>query len=184
MEIDNYGINGLIDMASSNYKLSAMSGGAGAFAQIASAGMNYQALKTNATALKIQANDIELQAKQRANILREQFIGAIGSYQFGAAQRGVSVGSGSVRQNIESSAISMGKDIQNAEKVAQMQANALRTQAKVAKLQGRSELIGGALSGISSLAGAVNSWNIGASLGNITNQTDKLPPIPPRRPQF
>lgn len=171
METDNYGINGLIDMASSNYKLSAMSGGAGAFAQIASAGMNYQALKTNATALKIQANDIELQAKQRANILREQFIGAIGTYQFSAAQRGVSVGSGSVRQNIESSAISMGKDIQNAEKVAQMQASALRTQAKVQNLQAKSALVGGVLTSISSMAGAYNNWKIGADLGSIKNTT-------------
>lgn len=182
--MDYYGINGLIDLASSNYKMSALAGGAGAFAQMASAGMNYQALQTNAQALKVQANSIELQAQQRANILREQFIGAIGSYQFGAAQRGVSVGSGSVRQNIESSAISLGKDLQKEKQSAQMQANALRTQAKVAQSQAKSVLIGGVASGIGSLAGAVNSWNIGASLGNITNQTEKLPPIPLRRPQF
>ena len=181
-DTDYYGINGLIDMASSQYKLAAMSGGASAFAQMASAGMNYQALKTNAAALKIQANDIELQAKQRANFLREQFIGAIGSYQLGAAQRGVSVGSGSVRQNIESSAISVGKDIQRAEKVAQMQASALRAQAKVKRLQAQSELVGGILTGIGSLAGAYNNWNIGASLGNTGTQAAKNPPIPPKRP--
>ena len=187
---DYSGINGLIDMASSQYKLSALSGGASAFAKIASAGMNYQALQTNAAALKVQANSIELQARQRANMLREQFIGAIGSYQFSAANRGVSVGSGSVRDNIESSAISLGKDIQSAKQVAQMQANALRTQAKVAKLQAKSELVGGILGSVGTVANAVSSWGIGSSLANSIERTytkdlnasPKTAPVPGLRP--
>lgn len=164
---DSYGVNGLLDMASTQYKLSALAGGASAFAQIAGGYLDYSALRTNAAALKVQANSIELQAKQRANMLREQFIGAIGSYQFSAANRGVSVGSGSVRQNIESSSISIGKDIQNAKKVAAMQASALRTQAKVAKIQSRTAMVTGILGGISATAGAIGNYAIGAKLGDM-----------------
>lgn len=159
--------NGLLDLASSQYKMSAMAGGAGAFAQMASSQMDYSALQTNAYALQVQANSIELQAKQRANMLREQFVSAIGSYQFGAANRGVSVGSGSVRQNIESSAISLGKDIQSQQKVAQMQANALRSQASIAKMQAKSARVSGILSGISSLSSAVLSYATGQQLGKM-----------------
>jgi hypothetical protein len=183
---DNYGINGLLDMASTDYKLSSLAGGASAFAQMAGGMMDYSALKTNAAALKVQANNIELQAQQRANILREQFIGAIGSYQFSAANRGVSVGSGSVRQNIESSAIGLGKDIQKAQRVAQMQASALRTQAKLAKIQGKTAMVTGILGGISSLAGAVGSYSKGVSLDNLAKSTSteqtKIVPVPPKKP--
>ena len=170
MEDDYYGLNGLLDMASTQYKLSALAGGASAFAQIAAGQMDYKALRTNAAALKVQANSIELQAQQRANYLREQFIGAIGSYQFSAANRGVSVGSGSVRQNIENSAIGMGKDIQKAQKVAQMQASALRTQAKVAKIQARTEKVTGILGGISAVAGAIGNYAVGAELSDKAKQ--------------
>lgn len=167
---DLYGVNGLLDMASSQYKWSALAGGASAFAQIAGGMMDYKALQTNAAAMKVQANSIELQAKQRANMLREQFISAIGSYQFSAANRGVSVGSGSVQKNIESSAISVGKDIQNAKKVAAMQASALRTQAKVAKLQSKTAMVSGIVGGIGSLAGAVSNYAIGSHLGSMVQK--------------
>ena len=168
--MESYDENGLLDMASTQYKLSSLAGGASAFAQIAGGMMDYKALKTNARALKVQANSIELQAKQRANYLREQFIGAIGSYQFSAANRGVSVGSGSVQQNIESSAIGVGKDIQKAQKVAQMQASALRTQAKLAKIQGKTAMVTGVIGGISSLAGAVGNYYTGVELGNLAQK--------------
>ena len=169
---DFYGVNGLLDMASTQYKLSALAGGASAFAQIAGGYMDYSALKTNAHALKVQANSIELQAKQRANYLREQFIGAIGSYQFSAANRGVSVGSGSVQQNIESSAIGLGKDIQKSQKVAQMQASALRTQAKLAKIQGKTAKVTGILGGIGSIAGSIGNLYTGMALGDLAKQTN------------
>lgn len=187
-EDDYYGTNGLLDMASSQYKMSAMAGGASAFAQLMGGFMDARALKTNAKALKVQANDIELQAKQRANYLREQFISSIGSYQFSAANRGVSVGSGSVRQNIEESAMSVGKDIQKAKTTAQMQANALRTQAKVAKIQSRAAKMHGILSSMSSLAGAVASYSMGSALGSsgtpsgspVTNGVSV--PVPSKKP--
>lgn len=156
--------SGLLELAGDNYKWSAYAGAAGAFAQMASAGMNYQALQTNAAALKAQANSVELQAQQKANMLREQFIGAVGAYQMNAAQRGVSVGSGSVRDNIEGSAMSLGKDIQTMKRNSQLQADAIRTQAKVAKFQSRSALVSGMLSGISQAFGAYSNYQMGSKL--------------------
>lgn len=186
MADDNYGTNGLLDMASTQYKLSSLAGGASAFAQLMGGMMDYRALRTNAKALQVQANDIELQAKQRANYLREQFISSIGSYQFSAANRGVSVGSGSVQQNIESSAMGVGKDIQKAQKVAQMQASALRTQAKVSKIQAKAAKMHGILGGLSSLAGAVASYSMGSAIGGAggaaATTTASVPPVPPPKP--
>ena len=160
-----------MELAGDQYKWSSYAGAAGAFAQMASGYMNYQALQTNASALKVQANSIELQAQQRANQLREQFISSVGAYQMSAAQRGVSVGSGSVRNNIESSAMSLGSDLQRMKKNAALQASALRTQAKVAKLQGKSALVGGILSGISSAAGAIGTYSIGSELSDLAKGT-------------
>jgi hypothetical protein len=156
--------SGLLELAGNNYQYASYAGAAGAFAQMASGVMNYQALKTDAYGLQVQANSVELQAQQRANMLREQFINSVGAYQMNAAQRGVSVGSGSVRNNIETSAGSLGKDIATIKKSAGLQANALRAQSKVAKWQGRSALVSGVLSGISSAASAYSNYSIGNEL--------------------
>lgn len=155
---------GLLELAGNQYKWSSYAGAAGAFAQMANGYMNYEALKTNANALKVQANSIELQAQQRANQLREQFISSVGTYKASAAQRGVSVGSGSVMDNIESSSISLGNDIATMKKNAQLQAGALRTQAKVARRQGKSAMVSGILSGLSSAASAYSNYKIGNEL--------------------
>lgn len=160
-------LSGLLSIAGEQYKLSSLTAGASAFAQMAGSYLDYSALQTNAYALKAQASNIELQAQQRANMLREQFISSIGSYQFGAAQRGVSVGSGSVVQNIESSAGDLGKDIQKEKKVAQMRANALRGQAKIQKMQAKSGLVSSILSGVGSLAGAVGTYAVGSELAEL-----------------
>lgn len=184
----NTDYSGLLDLAGSQYKWSAWTGGASAFAQLAGAGLNYQALQTNAAALQVQASQIELQAKERANQLREQFVSAIGSYQFSAANRGVSVGSGSVRSNIESSAKNLGNDLMRQERSAQLQASALRSQAKVAKLQSKSALVGGILGGISSAAGAFGSWAMGDKLQALAHPTlangGKIAPVPGPKPKF
>lgn len=113
---------------------------AGGFANLAGSIIDYSALKGELTNYKIQANQVELQAKQRANQLREQFLGAVGQYTYGASARGISVKSGSVRQNIESSAMSLGKDIQRQEENARMKATVLRGQAKVLKHRGKSQM--------------------------------------------
>lgn len=148
-----------------DYQKSGLSNFAAAFAQMAGGYMNYRALRMNASELKLQANNIELQAQERANQLREQFISAVGSYQMGAAQRGVSVGSGSVRNNIESSAMSLGSDISTMKKSAQLQAKALRTQAKVSKLQAKSAVVSGTLKGIGSIGKGIENMYIGSTIG-------------------
>ena len=163
--------SGLLELAGDRYKWSSYAGAAGAFAQMASGYMNYQALKTDAYALKVQANSIELQAQQRANQLREQFIGSVGAYQFGAAQRGVSVGSGSVRNNIESSAGSLGNDIARLKKSAGLQANAIRAQAKIMKMQGKSSFIQSLASGVGSLASAYSNFAMGSQLSDMASAT-------------
>lgn len=167
--INNY--EGLLELAGNQYKWSSYAGAAGAFAQMANGYMNYEALKTNASALKVQANSIELQAQQRANQLREQFISSVGAYQASAAQRGISVGSANVKDNIETSAMSLGNDITKIKKNAQLQAGALRTQAKVAKLQGKSAMVSGILSGISSAAGAYSNYSTGSQLTDLAKGT-------------
>ena len=156
--------SGLMELAGEQYQRSAYAGAAGAFAQMASGYMNYQALRTDAAALKVQANSIELQAQQRANQLREQFISSIGAYKMGAAQRGIAVSSGSVRDNLESSAIGLGKDIAKMKKSAGLQASAIRTQAKVAKYQAKSALVGGILEGVGSVGTAIGNYSIGSQL--------------------
>ena len=125
----------------SDYKMKqGASNMAGSFANAIGSVIDYSALKGELVNYKIQANQIELQAKQRANQLREQFLGAVGQYTTNASRRGISVSSGSVRQNIESSAMSMGKDIQRETENARMKANVLRGQAKVLKKQGKAKM--------------------------------------------
>lgn len=159
---------GLLDLAGTQYKRSAVASGAGAFSDLMGSYLDYTALNTSAGALKTQASNIELQAKQQANMLREQFISAVGSYQFMAANRGVAVGSGSVRANIENSAIAMGQDIQRAQKVASMKASALRTQAKMQRDQAKHGMISSILGTIGTLAGAYGNFQTGAELSSLS----------------
>lgn len=154
----------LLQLAGQQYMFSAGSNLASSFAQIAGSALNYSALKTDAYQLEVQAGDVELQAKQRANALREQFISAVGSYQWGAARRGISVQSGSVRSDVEQSAINLGKDIQMSAENASMQAQALRTQAKIMKDRAKAQQFNTIMSGITSAASAVGSFAVGYDL--------------------
>ena len=137
---------------------------AGGFANAVGSIIDYSALRGELTNYKIQADQIELQAKQRANQLREQFLGAVGSYTAGASRRGISVSSGSVRQNIESSAMSLGKDIQRQQENARLQASALRQQAKVLKHQGRGQMFKTVASSIGSMAMGYSNYQMGSTL--------------------
>ena len=135
-------MNKYLTQASKYKKMQGAMTMASGFADAVGSVIDYSALKGELSNYKIQASQIELQAKQRANQLREQFLGAVGSYTAGASRRGISVASGSVRQNIESSAISLGKDIQRQEENARMQAQALRQQAKIDKHRGKAQMYG------------------------------------------
>lgn len=135
-------MNKFLTQASEYKSNSAGSKTASGFASAIGSMIDYQALKGELSNYRIQADQIELQAKQRANQLREQFLGAVGSYTANASQRGISVASGSVRQNIESSAMSLARDIQRQDRNARMQAQTLRQQAKVYQKQGKAKMYG------------------------------------------
>lgn len=109
------------------------------FSNIAGALINYSALKGDIRNYNIQANNVELAAKQQANQIRQQYIQAAANYSYNAARRGISVNSASVRSNLEGSAEAMGKDIQRLEQNAYLEANALRAKAKIAKTYGKAE---------------------------------------------
>ena len=127
----------MLKEAMEEYTKSSMEYAASGFSKMAGGIINYNALKADAAQLKTEANSIELQAKERANMIRQQFIEAAGAYQLNAAQRGISIGSMSVRDNLEHSAGAMGEDIRKMEKSAELKANALRSQAKIAKIRGK-----------------------------------------------
>lgn len=112
---------------------------AGDFSNIAGSFINYNALKSDLKNMRLKADSIELQAKQQANQIRQQYLQAASSYSYNAARRGIAVNSASVRSNLEGSAEAMGKDIQRLDQNARLEANALRTQAKIAKIYGKAE---------------------------------------------
>lgn len=144
-------------LASKYYRNAALKYGASAFSEIIGGSLNYRMLTGNAGNYSVEANNVELQALQRANQLRQQFSSAVGSYLFNAANRGISTSSGSVRSNIENSAMNLGYDLAIQQKNAQMRADALRTQAKIAKKEAKYNLIGNAISAIGSLGEAAYS---------------------------
>ena len=161
-KMDDY--SQLLTLAGENYKTSAGYSAAGAFADMIGAQLNYSALKTEYGQLKVQASNIELQAKQQANILRDQFLNSVGSYQFGAAQRGISVGSGSVQQNIMSSSENLGRDIQRIQQNANMQASALRTQAQIMKNRATLNRNLSLVKGATSLLGSYSTYQKGSDI--------------------
>lgn len=142
----------LLKAAKGDYDEGALKYGASGFSKIAGGMINYSSLKTEAAQLKTQALSIEQQARERANLIREQFIEAMGAYQLNAAQRGISVGSMSVRNNLENSAANLSNDIAKDKRNASMKANALRAQAKIAKIQGKYEMFNQFIEGGEDLA--------------------------------
>lgn len=122
------------------------------FSSLAGSLINYGALRTDAASLYVQAGEVQVQAKQRANQLREQFINATGSYMLGAAQRGIAVQSGSVKSNIERSAENLGKDIDTMQRNADMKSLALSTQANIAKKKASSMMRAGYANAVAGVA--------------------------------
>ena len=114
---------------------------AGDFANIMGSFVNYSALKRDLRNVYLEADNVQLQAKQQANQIRQQYLQAASNYQYTAARRGIDVNSASVRSNLEGSAEAMGKDIQRLDENAYVKAQALRTQAKIAKQYGKAEHI-------------------------------------------
>lgn len=165
--------DGLISSSSSNsansligqnMKTGASFQALGALGNIMGSHVEYNLLKRETAQLGIEASSVELQAMQEANMLREQFLESIGNYTYGAAQRGVSVGSENVKANIESSAISLGRDIQKKTKSAELKANALRAQRKILNARGKHNLTQSYISGLTSLGMAGMNWQTGNAL--------------------
>lgn len=114
---------------------------AGDFSNIVGSFIDYNVLKRDLKNYNIAADNIQLQAKQQANQIRQQYLQAASNYQYVAARRGIDVNSASVRSNLEGSAEAMGKDIQRLDQNASVKASALRNQAKVLKAYGRAEMV-------------------------------------------
>ena len=154
MEYSNEDIQTLLDYAKEQKEQAVAAkknaygmGMASSFSSLAGSFIDYANLRSDISNLRVQAGQVELQAKQRANQLREQFVQSIGTYMFGAAKRGISVQSASVRGNLQRSSEALGKDVQRMEQNAALQANAYRQQAKIAKKNAQAQLYGSLIQG-------------------------------------
>ena len=133
-------------------RLAGAAQGVQGLAQIASAYAGYTQGKISADFLRLQADQVGIQAEQKANMLREKLFGSISNAMAGYGARGVDVGSGSARTQAELTLKEGGQDLQQLKRNAEMEANILRAQAKVMSAGSRSAMIGGMLSGVSNLA--------------------------------
>lgn len=130
------------------------SGMASLFTKGMGAVLDYSALKQDLKNYNLQikgtelaSQNVEIQATQMANRLRQQYIEQAGNYAYNAARRGVDVSSGSVQSNLRRTAEEMGKDVQNINRNAEiekknleMQRVALKAEKKIKKYQARAGL--------------------------------------------
>lgn len=136
-------------------KLAGAAQGVQGLAQMASAYSGYVQSGITADFLKLQAEQVGIQAEQKANILREKLFGSISNAMAGYGARGVDVGSGSAVRQAELTLKEGGQDIQQMRRNAEMESNVLKAQAKIMKSGSRAGMVGGMLSGVSNiLAGA------------------------------
>lgn len=106
---------------------------------------NYD-LQTFGTGLASQ--NVEVQATQMANKLRQSYIESAGNYVYNAARRGIDVNSGSVRSNLNRTSEELGKNVQEINRNAdiekknlQMQAIAQQATKKIKKAQGKVNML-------------------------------------------
>lgn len=125
--------SGLLDSAQSNRTLSAASLGISALSEMGASLSQYYQNKTSAMFMRLQADNIGLQAEQTANQLREKLYGDISNSFAGYAARGVDVGSGTPMRQAELSLKEGGQDIQQIYKNAELQSGALKAQADMLK---------------------------------------------------
>lgn len=129
-------------------------GMASLFMQGMGAILDYSALKQDlknynlqVKGTELQSQNVEIQATEMANRLRESYLQAAGNYAYNAARRGVAVSSGSVQSGLRKTAEDMGKKVQSINREAElekknleMQKVALKAQKKISKYQARSKL--------------------------------------------
>lgn len=152
----------LIDLSQEKYDkagvygdISYGTGMASLFTKAMGSFMDYSALKQELKNYDLQtfgtglaSQNVEIQATQMANKLRQSYIESAGNYLYNAARRGIDVNSGSVRSNLQRTAEDLGKDVQeinrNAEiekKNLEMQAIAQQATKKIKKAQGKVNLL-------------------------------------------
>lgn len=162
------------DQANDYKRTSFATGMASLFTQGMGAVLDYSALKADLKNYNLQIKgtelgmmNVELQATEMANKLRQQYIEQAGNYVYNAARRGVAVSSGSVQSGLRRSAEETGKDIQKINRDAEiekknleMQKVALKAQKKVQKYHARANL---AMTGLDlGLQGAEKVMTMGA----------------------
>lgn len=156
----------LIDYAQQKYdtagvygKTSYATGMASIFTKAIGSILDYSALKQDLKNYDLQtfgtglaSKNVELQATQMANKLRQSYIESAGNYIYNAARRGVDVNSGSVRSNLQRTSEELGKNVQDIQRNAelekknlQMQATALQATKKIKKKQAKLGMIMGGL---------------------------------------
>lgn len=106
---------------------------------------NYD-LQTFGTGLASQ--NVEIQATQMANKLRQSYIESAGNYIYNAARRGVAVSSGSVQSNLRRTSEELGKNVQDIQRNAEIEKKNLEMQAiaqqatkKIKKAQGKVNML-------------------------------------------
>ena len=140
------------------YNQSAYQSSASAFSTLMSGYINYATLKTDAYASEVEANQIELNAKEKANALREKYLSGAGNAIFASTMSGGRSSSGSVQKNLEMSAKALSEDTSNVERAGQAKAKAMRIKASLEKTRAKSELINSAISSIGSGIQAYKSY--------------------------
>ena len=127
-----------------------MNYGASALAGMANSLIDYNRLKTENAFSKVQASQIELQAQQQMNQLREQFNNSIGNYQYNAAARGVKAGS--LNSTLEKSAKNLGQDMNTINTNARFKTDGLRAQARINNKYATAGLLSGIVGSLGSLS--------------------------------
>ena len=72
--------------------------------------LNYKLLNTQNKFLSLQIKDIENQALEQMNNVRDNFISAIGNLQYQAVRSGIKSNSGNIKNNIELSSKNLSED--------------------------------------------------------------------------
>lgn len=138
-------------------KISAYSMGIGALAEIGGSISSYFQGQTSADFMRLQAAQIELEAKQTGNRLREELYGNISKSFAGYAARGVDIGSGTPMTMAQMSMKEGGEDIQQINKNAKLKADVYRAQADITKKSATTDMLAGMAGAFGKLAIAKGS---------------------------
>lgn len=98
---------------------------------LVNAGNNYRTQMASNTSLLLQADEVELKAKEAINNSWSEFNSAIGNIDYQSMRSGVRNTSGSIRNNIEKSAVNLGKDNNKISRYAANEATSMRAQYQI-----------------------------------------------------